>query len=244
MKRRRLGSFSAATVFWLTTVASAAQLTVGAGSSMDLGSGSLGLGCADLVVAGTLAAGTDGIASAGNVTIDSGGVLNGESATLEVTGDWNNAGTFVAGTSSVQLADGCGLSSAVITGDSAFHELVMTTSTGKLYSFAAGSTQTVTQSLSIVGAAGNLLAIRSTVDGEAAFIDLQGSASTDYVDVKDNHAIGNVIPLGATSVNSGNTLKWWVFPIPALPVAGVALLIVGLMWAGSHFAGRGAVIPR
>ena len=244
MKRWKLGNFSAAAIFWFTTVASAAQLTVGAGSSVDLGTGSLDLGCADLVVAGTLTAGTHGVAQARDVTIDPSGVLSGESATLEVTGDWGNAGAFNAGTSTVQLVDGCGLSSAVITGDSTFYELAMTTSTGKLYSFAAGSTQTVTQSLSIVGAAGNLLAIRSTVDGEAAFIDLQGSASTDYVDVKDNHAIGNVIPLGATSVNSGNTLKWWVFPIPALPVAGVALLIVGLMWAGSHFAGRGAVIPR
>ena len=39
MKRLRIGIFSAAAVFWLTTVASAAQFTVGAGSSMDLGTG-------------------------------------------------------------------------------------------------------------------------------------------------------------------------------------------------------------
>jgi hypothetical protein len=244
MRRRRLGFFSGAAVFGLAAVASAAQLTVGAGSSVALGSGSLDLGCADLVVAGTLAGGTNGIAGARDVMINPSGVLSGESATFEVAGDWDNAGAFNAGTSTVQLVDGCGLSGAVVTGDSTFYELVMTTSTGKLYSFGASSTQTVAQSLSVAGASGNLLAIRSTVDGEAAFIDLQGSASTDYVDVKDNHAIGNLIPLGATSVNSGNTLGWWVFPIPALPMAGLALLILGLMWAGGRVVSNVAVGPR
>ncbi len=94
----------------LATGASAAQLTVGAGASVDLGTGSLDLGCADLTVGGTLSAGTSGFSQARDVTIDPSGLVNGNSATLEVAGDWDNSGTFNAGTSTVKMVDGCSLS--------------------------------------------------------------------------------------------------------------------------------------
>ncbi len=74
------------------------------------------------------------------MTIDPAGVVNGNSATLEVAGDWDNAGTFNAGTSTVALVDGCGLASAVVAGDTTFANLEMMTTTGFLYSFMAGST--------------------------------------------------------------------------------------------------------
>ena len=134
----------AAAFLTLATGASAGELTVGSGASVDLGTGSLDLGCADLTVAGTLSVGTSGFAQARDVTVDPAGVLNGNSATLQVAGDWDNAGTFNAGTSTVQLVDGCGLASAVIAGDTTFANLDMTTTSGFLYSFISGTTQTVT----------------------------------------------------------------------------------------------------
>ena len=45
-------------------------MTVGSGSSLDLGTGSLDLGCAALTVGGTLSAGTVGFDAARDVTID------------------------------------------------------------------------------------------------------------------------------------------------------------------------------
>ncbi len=143
-------------------------VTVGSGSTVDLGTGSLDLGCADLTVTGTMAAGTVGVDQARDVTIDPSGLLNGESATLEVAGDWDNSGTFTAGTSTVQLVDGCGLLSATIAGDSTFANLAMTTATGKLLTFTSGSTQTVTGGLTVAGASGDRLTIRSSVDGMSA----------------------------------------------------------------------------
>ncbi len=206
--RRRLGLLSAVVVFGLTSSSSAAQLNVAAGSSLDLGTGSLDLGCADLVVAGTLAAGTGVIDWAEDVSINSGGTLNGESASLYVTGDWSNSGSFNAGSSSVRFADGCGLSSATISGSSTFFDLEMTTSMGKLVAFEAGATTTVTDLLALMGALGNLLAIRSTVDGSEAYLNLQGSHSANFVDVQDNHATGSPITLGANSVKGTNTSGW------------------------------------
>ena len=47
-----------ATLLALAGGASAAEFSVSSGASLDLGTGSLDLGCADLSVAGTMAAGT------------------------------------------------------------------------------------------------------------------------------------------------------------------------------------------
>ncbi len=129
MRRAALGA-AVAILLALAGGASAAQLTVGSGASLDLGTGSLDLGCADLTVGGTLSAGTAGFAQARDVTIDPAGLVNGNSATLEVAGDWDNAGTFNAGTSTVQMVDGCGLTSSVVAGDTTFANLDMTTSSG------------------------------------------------------------------------------------------------------------------
>ena len=69
MRRAALATVVAA-VLVFATGASAAQLTVGSGASVDLGTGSLDLGCADLTVGGTLSAGTSGFTQARDVTID------------------------------------------------------------------------------------------------------------------------------------------------------------------------------
>ena len=60
MKRAAL----AAALLVVATGAGAGQFTVGSGASVDLGTGSLDLGCADLTVGGSLSAGTSGFAQA------------------------------------------------------------------------------------------------------------------------------------------------------------------------------------
>jgi hypothetical protein len=235
-------------VLAFATGASAQQVTVGSGSSVDLGTGSLDMGCANLTVTGTMAAGTSGFTQARNVTIGPSGLLNGNSAVLEVAGDWDNTGTFNAGTSTVQMVDGCGLSSAVITGDTTFANLEMTTASGKFYGFTSGSTQTVTSSLSLLGAAGNLLTLRSTVGGSAAFLDVQGTGGGDFVDVQDIDATaGNLITLGPNSMKGSNTPGWLAAAlVPVFGAPGLALLALSLLWSGLRALAtrRGTVATR
>ena len=86
MRRAALVGLAVAVGLTLAAPGMAASVNVGSGSSLNLGTGSLNLGCADLSVAGTMDAGTVGFDQARDVTIT--GVLNGDSATLEVAGDW------------------------------------------------------------------------------------------------------------------------------------------------------------
>ncbi len=234
MRRVALAALAAAAVLSLAAAASAGVVSVGSGAALDLGTGSLDLGCADLTVGGTLSAGTAGFAQARDVTIDPTGLVNGDSATLQVAGDWDNAGTFNAGTSTVQMVDGCGLLSAVVAGDTTFANLDMTTTSGFLYSFASGSTQTVTGALALQGAAANRLTIRSTLGGSEAFLNVQGSSSADFVDVQDNDATaGSPISLGPNSVKGSNSPAWnFALVIPALGILGLTLLAALLLGAG------------
>jgi hypothetical protein len=196
----------AVVTFGTAAVAGAAQLDVGAGSSLDLGTSSLNLGCANLNVGGTLDAGSVGFTSADDLTIGAAGVLNGESATLSVSGDWVNGagGTFNAGTSTVFLFDGCGNTDVSISGDTTFSTLILLSSTGKTYRLESGSTQTVDVELTITGAEGDLLVLGSTLPGNEAFVSLQGTASIDFVTVSDIHGVPNRLVFGPNSVVGAN----------------------------------------
>ena len=207
MKARLTTGIAAAALVVLVKVAAGANVTIGAGSSLDLGSGLLDLGCADLTVAGTLSAGTVGFSAARDVTIEPAGVLNANSATLEVAGDWDNTGTFNAGTSSVNFVDGCGVSLATLSGGTSFSTLTITTATGKTYQLEAGSTQTIGVALSLSGTAGNLLTLRSTSPGSAATLDVQGSGTGDFLDVADLHFTANPIVFGPNSTVGSNTVN-------------------------------------
>ncbi len=79
MKTRLTTGTAAAALVVLVTVAAGANVTIGSGSSLDLGTGLLDLGCADLTVAGTLSAGIVGFSAARDVTIEPAGVLNANS---------------------------------------------------------------------------------------------------------------------------------------------------------------------
>ena len=236
MKRAARLVLMSLAVLGLSTSSTADTFTVGSNSTVDLGTGSLALGCGSLDVVGTLSAGTVGFTQGRDVVISPSGTLNGNSATLQLSGDWANTGTFNAGTSSVQMVDGCGLLSAIISGNTTFQNLSMSTASGKQVSFTAGTTQTVTGLFAAVGSLGQLLQIRSTLNGSGAFLDVQGSSSTGFVDVQDNNALaGHPIDLPSNSVKGSNTPGWLFTPaIPLPPVAGVvlglALLALARLW--------------
>ena len=112
--------------------------------------------------------------------------------------------------------------------------LELSSSTGKQVFFTAGQTTTVTAGLTLAGAGeSNLLAIRSTVDGSEAFLDLDLAATGSFVDVKDNHAVDQSVTLNPGSTISGNATGWTRGGlVPALSLLGLAVLGAGLVLTG------------
>lgn len=130
--------------------------------------------------------------------------------------------------------DGCGLLSGVVNGDTTFHDLEIASASGRQVTFTAGSTQTVTGAFDVSGVSGNLLKIRSSVDGAQAFLNVQGTSSAGFVDVQDSNALsGNAIALGSESVKGPNTLGWLpTAAIPLLPPLMLAVLALSLVAFG------------
>ena len=200
--------------------AGAGSLTIGAGSTVQLGDAVLNMGCNDL-------------------RIEPAGMLEAQASTIRLAGNWDNGGHFDPGTGTVVLEDGCGPPETTrVAGSSTFFDLQILTSMGKTVRLEAGATQTILGNLGLMGMPGHLLMLRSTMPGHKAFLDLAATATqhVDYVDVADNGATGRLVALGPPaayhSIDSGNTMGWFFVVKGTAPVAsryGIAGLVVGLL---------------
>jgi hypothetical protein len=221
-----------------------ADLVVPLGGSLALNGGGSDLGCTDLIVAGALQVDSGSITGIRSVNILPGGSITVTTGTLSLSGDWSNAGSFTAGNGLVSFVDlaGCATSGGAISGNTAFARLSFTTALGKTYTIASGSTQTVTQQLTIQGAAGLPLVLRGATAGQPAFIALFGGQSTANFGAADLRATVNWIAPNQTNAISGNVAR--IFgnpsePIPSLPLGALALLALALAaFARRHMASK------
>ncbi|MFC1675256.1 beta strand repeat-containing protein, partial [Candidatus Omnitrophota bacterium] len=142
-----------------------------------------------------------------DMTIGADGVVTCSGASkITASGNWDNGGTFNAGSSTVTL-DGTDQS---ILGSNTFNDLTKIGS-GQTLTFEAGSTQTITGTTTLQG--NSTLSLRSSSDGVEWNIDPQGDVEISSVDVQDSYNVdfdnsGNYIdPL--LSVDSGNNYGWF-----------------------------------
>ena len=205
-------------------MANAQGISIAAGSQISLGAGNITAGCGDLTVAGVLNLNSGSVSLIDNVSINP-GTINGGSGALSLSGDWSNAGTFNAQTSQVNIVDDCGATSSTVSGDNAFYGFSASSTGGKLLQFAAGSTQSVSNNLTLAGSSSNRLTVRSTAAGTPAFLNVTDSASQSIqsIDVADNDASGGAPvargePSSFDSVDSGGIVNWFVAAIQSVPV--------------------------
>ena len=214
----------------VAVAAPAAQLTVGAGSSIDLGSSQLDLGCADLTVAGSLSLSTGTIEGARDVS--GAGVLAAGLGVLRLAGDWLPNSSFSTSLATVEFVDGCGRTAATILGDNSFATLRLLTTTSKLFAFEAARTQTIRTSLDIEGASGAPATVRSTSSGTAAIFDFEpgGLGLAQAVDVDDNFVVNGYVIADDGSTIGSNTSEWIFAAVaPALPAAASWLAPIGIV---------------
>jgi hypothetical protein len=159
------------------------RLTVsGAGQSTTLGG--------DVVIQGSFTI-------TGSHTLDT----SGTSYQITLSSDWVNLGTFTPHTGTVLIS-----TSARFTGNTTFNNLTYTTQ-GVGLVFTAGSTQTVSGTLTLTGATGALITLRSSASPSQYFLNVSGTSDISFVDVLDSKATGITLS-AAASTNSGNNINW------------------------------------
>jgi len=180
---------------------------------MSLSAGGLDAACTDLIIAGALHTNSAQVTHVRNLIIQGGGLMDAAASVIDVGGNWSNGGTFTASGGQVNFGDDCGVDPSIVSGSNTFHNVSFVTGAGKTWQFAAGSTQTVTDVLTIQGNGAEAVNFRSTVPGEAAFIDANGPVS------RTNLSVVNV-----TFLDQSNPAV--SVPVPTLSATGILVLIL------------------
>jgi hypothetical protein len=217
--------FITASLFMFLSSAALAQLIIPENASQNLADGSMNLGCSALDVAGTLNMDTGTISEISEVNIAPTGIINGDQGTLNVSGDWNNLGTFNAGTGTVVFTDGCALGNIELTGTTVFNNLTLTSTTGRTFIIPAGENITVNGVLTLLGTDDEPITLISS-SGETAVIALGPSAQViqNFANVDANVQIG--------AAQNGATTQ----AIPTMNAYG--LILLSLLLAGIALRGR------
>ncbi len=134
-----------------------------------------------------------------------------EANTIALSGAWmkRTAGTFTAGTSTVVL-NGTNQS---LSGATTFRNLTKTVTTSRTLTFPAGVTQTIVGTLTLQGAASNLLLLRSSSSGSVWSIDPQGTRTVNYLNVRDSTNINATDVDCSTDCSDAGNNTAWDFPV-------------------------------
>ena len=223
--------------------ASHADVLVPVGGTMSLSGGVVDLSCTDVVVGGTLDLGGGRLDNVRSVTIQAGGsIALGTAGTITLAGNWSNGGgSLNPGTGTVYFVDApaCATSST-ISGNSDFYQLSIVSTLGKLYRFAAGSSQNVQHQLTMTGTAASPLRIESTVAGQYANINLVVPVQNmAFLAVRDMSATGEWVALGLTNLINGATIRWFGAPvIPTTSPITLIAMMLALMGLTAHVRRR------
>ncbi|HLD51658.1 MAG TPA: LamG-like jellyroll fold domain-containing protein, partial [Sediminibacterium sp.] len=150
----------------------------------------------------------------GNATLTAGTFTAGTNT--NVTGNWaNNGSTFTAGTGTVTLNG----TSQIISGSSTFYNLTKSVSSADTLTFTAGTTQIISNTLTLNGASGQLLSLRSSSTPTQWNINPQSTRTLSYLDVKDSNNT-NATAIDTTGLNITNSLNntnWTFNATPNVP---------------------------
>lgn len=143
---------------------------------------------------------------AGNLTISAGTLdVSGSNYATAVAGNWSNSGSFTARSGTVTLNG----SSQAISGSTTFYKLTKSVTSADTLTFAASTTQTISNTLTLNGASAQVLSLRSSSSGTQWTINPQGTRTVSYLDVKDsNNSNSTAVACSTGCTNSGNNTNW------------------------------------
>ena len=185
MLKIRLPKLVFVVLLLMPSLAHPAGLTIGTGSQMALNDGSLNVG--------------------GNVAIT--GTLTVGSGSLALTGNWSNSGAFTPGTGTVTF-NGTNQS---ISGATTFYNLTKNVTTATTLTFQNGSASktTITNTLNLQGASGQLLSLESDSTPQWE-IEPQGTRTIQYLNVQGSKNVNaaDIDARGKNCTDSGNNTNW------------------------------------
>ena len=234
----------------LVSLPAQADMEVPAGTSSNTGGGVFDLGCSDLLVAGTLSLDEGQIINVRNVNIQAGGVINGNTGLISLSGNWSNVGSFAAGASTVNFVDNTACAaSATVSGNSSFNNVNFTSTTGKTYTFAAGSTQQVLGLLTVSGTTAVPIVFVSSTPGQFASINLSVSGAQSFRNLSADwiNATGLWLAAGQNNRNpNGHTSRMFGDGevVPTLDDTALALLMLLILFGGLWARRRTALAAR
>ena len=144
------------------------------------------------------------LAADGNVTITTPGIFKAPSAgkTFTVTGNFANTGTFNNSNGLVTLNG----SNQTVSGTTTFYQFNKTVSTAATLTFDHTGLQTFTNSLTLQGAAGQLLSIRSDLVGTQANIVLSAGGAQSISEVNVQYSNAGALPADLTLIARNNSI--------------------------------------
>ena len=183
-------------------------------STLDITGGELELDASSgLTVAGVLTV-DSGLLDAVNGTIDanssvalSAGTLIAPSGNFNIADDFSHSGGTFTNSSGTVIFDSA--ATAVISGNTTFNDLTCTTA-GKQLTFTAGTTQTVAGTLTLTGAPGNLILLRSSAASAYTLTFPNGAQTVSLLDVQYSNASTNTVTC-VNCLDSGNNNDNWLF---------------------------------
>ena len=199
-----------------------AQLVVPTGATINVPpGGTLSLGCGALNVQGAFNVSSGQVSNAGSVSIGGTGTVNGGSGTINLSGNWSNSGSFVPGTGSVVITDGCAAGQIEITGTTVFNNLTLTSTNGRTFVLPPGANITVNGTLTLQGTAGQPIQLISA-SGQTAVVNLgpQAQVVRNFATVPGTVQIGAAV---AASPQAIPTLSEYGMMILSLLLAATAL---------------------
>ena len=170
------------------------------------------------------------------------GVIS-NNGTLSVREHWTND----ASSGSVFQEDSKGSvvlngANQTVSGNTQFYDVSKQVSASATLTFQAGSTTTVKNSITLEGASGQLLLLRSSITGQPWTIILPQNKTLRYLDIKDSiNSTGSAITLDNSCINSNGNTNWLFTPTIATWPSSASDIIHGQALAESTLTGGSAV---
>src|SRR3989344_5466208 len=164
----------------------------------------------------------------GTLTI-SGGTFTAPSGTVTISTNFTHSGgTFTHNSGTVTLDGG----NQTLSGSSTFNNLTKTVTSAYTLTFPASATQTIAGTMTLQGASGGLLSLRSSTSGTQWSIDPQGTRTIEYLDVKDSYNINAtaITVSGFNITDSGNNDGWSFNASPDTPTSLGSASFTGGGW--------------